>query len=72
MPYVLQPVLGSSIFLYGSEHDATQGANWGGSGVLVGVGSIANPFRVHLYAVTNAHVVEQCPVARIVDKIGEA
>lgn len=71
MPYVLPAVLGSSIFLYGSEDDATQGANWGGSGVLVGIPSQAKPTRVHLYAVTNDHVIQGCPVIRLVNKAGE-
>src|ERR1700726_772275 len=66
VPYVLPPVLGSSIFLYGSEADAKDGANWGGSGVLVGVPSKSNPSRVHLCAVTNDHVIHQCPVMRLV------
>jgi hypothetical protein len=65
-------VLGSSIFLYGSERDATEGANWGGSGVLIGVPSRANQSRVHLYAVTNDHVADGCPVVRLVNKAGGA
>jgi hypothetical protein len=72
VPYVPPYVLGSSIFLYGSERDATEGANWGGSGVLVGIPSEANPSRVHLYAVTNDHVVDGCPVVRLVNRAGEA
>jgi hypothetical protein len=71
VPYVLRPVLGSSIFLYGSERDATDGANWGGSGVLVGINSTANHSRVHLYAVTNDHVAKPCPVIRLVNKRGD-
>jgi hypothetical protein len=71
VPYVLPGLLGSSIFLYGSERDATEGANWGGSGVLVGIPSKVNPSRTHLYAVTNDHVVDACPVARLVKTDGD-
>lgn len=71
VPFVKRPVLGSSIFLYGSERDAKEGANWGGSGVLVGVSSTANPSRVHLYAVTNDHVAKPCPVVRLVNRTGD-
>lgn len=68
---MLVPVLGSSIFLYGSEGDAIDGAHWGGSGALVGIDSTANPSWVHLYAVTNQHVAERCPVARLVNMQGD-
>jgi hypothetical protein len=71
LPYVDPDLLGSSIFLYGSESEATEGANWGGSGVLVGVSAQANPSRVHIYAVTNDHVVDVCPVARLVKHNGD-
>jgi hypothetical protein len=71
VPYVNLATLGSSIFLYGSESDASEGANWGGSGLLVGVPSQANPSRVHLYAVTNDHVADGCPVVRLVNVLGE-
>lgn len=71
VPFIALPAVGSSIFLYGSEGDAHDGANWGGSGVLVGIPSIANKSRVHLYAVTNDHVAIGCPVVRLVDKAGK-
>jgi hypothetical protein len=73
VPFVHPSLLGSSIFLYGSEDDARAGANWGGSGVLVGIRSKANPSRTHLYAVTNDHVVTQagCTVVRLVKRDGE-
>ena len=66
MPFVFQGLLGTSIFLDGSERDATEGANWGGSGFLVGIPSHVNPSRTHLYAVTNDHVIHACPVIRLV------
>lgn len=72
MPYVNPELLGSSIFLYGSESDASNGANWGGSGVLVGIQSQASPSHAHLYAVTNDHVVQNCPVARLVRQNGDS
>jgi hypothetical protein len=72
VPFVRRPVLGCSIFLYNSEDDATQGTNWGGSGLLVGIPSQANPSRVHLYAVTNDHVAISCPVPRLVNRTGDA
>jgi hypothetical protein len=71
VPYVHPGVLRSSIFLYGSERDAREGANWGGSGALVGIPSKANPSRTHLYAVTNDHVVSACPVVRLVKTDGD-
>lgn len=72
VPHILPSFLGSSIFLYASKRDATEGANWGGSGVFVGIESAANPSRVHLYAVTNDHVARSCPVVRLVDRHGDA
>lgn len=72
VPYLRPHVLGSSVFLYGSESDAEEGADWGGSGVLVGIDSTANRSRVHLYAVTNDHVAKECPVARLVNRRGDA
>jgi len=71
VPYIDRYLLGSSIFLYGTEIDASEGANWGGSGVLVGVPSQANPSRAHLYAVTNDHVADGCPVVRLVKRNGD-
>jgi len=64
VPHIPPELLESSIFLYGSQRDAESGANWGGSGVLVGFGAIKS--RVHLYAATNTHVAEQCPVIRLI------
>jgi hypothetical protein len=71
MPYVNPNLPGSAIFLYGSGHDAIEGANWGGSGVIVGIPSQANPSRAHLYAVTNDHIIHQCPVVRLVKEDGQ-
>jgi hypothetical protein len=71
VPFVMPGLLDSSIFLYGTERDANEGANWGGSGVLVGVPSQANPSRTHLYAVSNDHVIHACPVIRLVRVDGD-
>lgn len=46
-----------SIYLYSSRDAANEGSASGGSGFLVHVPSKANPGYVHLYAVTNRHVV---------------
>ncbi len=70
VPYVPEPDLGCSIFLYPSEADANAGANWGGSGFVLGTSSKADPTRVHLYAVTADHVASGCPIIRIVDRAG--
>ena len=71
VPYIPPAPLGCPIFLYGSERDANEGANWGGSGALIGILSEVNPSRVHLYAVTNDHVVDGCPVVRLVKSNGD-
>jgi hypothetical protein len=70
VPFVEPSLLGSSIFLYGTERDAEKGSNWGGSGVLVGIPSEVNPSRVHLYAVTNDHVARRCSVVRLAKRKG--
>lgn len=71
MPFVQPGLLGTSIFLYASECDARDGANWGGSGFLLGFPSRANPSRTHLYAVSNDHVIHACPVIRLVKVNGD-
>lgn len=71
VPYIHRGLLGTSIFLYGSESDASQGANWGGSGFLVGISSVVNPSRTHLYAVSNDHVIHSCPVIRLIKVNGD-
>lgn len=63
MPYIAPGLLESSVFLYPSEDDARNRANWGGSGVVMGIPM--DHYRVHLYAVTNDHVAQQCPVIRL-------
>jgi hypothetical protein len=46
------------IYLYPSEHDAHVGTRAGGSGFLLGFDSDRVPGRQIVYAVTNAHVIE--------------
>jgi hypothetical protein len=67
VPYVPQRFVGCSVFLYGSAADAETGTGWGGSGFLVGVPAPSEVGRawVHLYAVTNDHVIHQSPVIRL-------
>jgi len=62
MPRIEDRLLKSVIYLYKSKDDAESGAP-GGSGCLVGE-PCAIPEAVFLFAVTNAHVAELCPVIR--------
>jgi hypothetical protein len=65
MPRIDDTVLDRAIFLYGSEDDADEGANSGGSGFLVGEARDDGDGR-HIYAVTNSHVIAGgCPVIRL-------
>lgn len=57
MPRIAQRFIGTSLYLYDTFDAARQGSRSGGSGMLVGQPSMS-PSWVHLYAVTNAHVVE--------------
>jgi hypothetical protein len=58
MPRVPDFVLNCVVYLYCSEDDAKDGSTYGGTGFLLGVPSeMAKPF-VHLYVVTNRHLVE--------------
>lgn len=72
VPFVPPSLLGSSVFLYGSESDARKGTHWGGSGFLLGVSvpSEVGPAWVHLYAVTNDHVRRTAPVVRLTRRNG--
>lgn len=55
------------VYLYPSVDDAETGQRAGGTGFLVGVPGNTSTTRVHLYAVTNAHVIYEghAPVVRI-------
>lgn len=58
MPRIDDRLLDSVVYLYDSEKSANSGEKNGGSGFIVGVPSEANPSKLYIYAVTNAHVVE--------------
>jgi hypothetical protein len=57
MPRIHQRLVGTSLYIYASPEDAKNGSSNGGSGVLIGQPSGRYPGMVHVYAVTNAHVV---------------
>ncbi len=68
MPRIDDSVLDCALYLYPSEEDAIQGTDYGGRGFLVGVPigwdcdgwTASRSMRsVHIYAVTNAHVIEE-------------
>lgn len=59
MPRIQQRVVGTSLYMYKTSAAAQDGVARGGSGVLIGQPSDRVPDLVHLYAVTNAHVVER-------------
>ena len=50
-------LLNCAVYLYPSKEDAEDGKNAGGSGFLVSIPARVEPW-VHLYVVTNKHVVE--------------
>src|SRR5271166_1331413 len=59
MPRIPDRYLDCVIYLYGSEADAEDGLQTGGSGFLVGVPTTdLTTNAVILYAVTNRHVIE--------------
>jgi hypothetical protein len=58
MPRIDDHFLDCSIYLYDSEQSARAGVRSGGSGFLAHVIS-RHPNLVHVYAVTNRHVIEQ-------------
>jgi hypothetical protein len=77
VPYVDPRYRDCAIYLYPSKQAARDGVTAGGSGFLVGVPARTVPGRVHLYAVTNEHVVHPVeghpnPVIRLNDKGGSA
>jgi hypothetical protein len=66
VPYIEPEIQGCSVFLYETVNDAEAGARYGGSGFLISTRSEADPSIVHLYAVSNAHVVRNFPIIRLV------
>jgi hypothetical protein len=66
VPRIEDELLDSVIFLYPSEDHARMGTKNGGSGFLVGQPSGRYADMVHLYAVTNSHVINGgCPIVRL-------
>ena len=58
MPPIPKQFLDCSVYFYSSEQAAKDGERFGGSGFLVHILS-EHEGMVHLYAVTNEHVIEQ-------------
>jgi hypothetical protein len=77
VPYIPPQFRDCAIYLYPTEQAAKAGQAVGGSGFLVGVRSLTIPGRIHLYAVTNEHVVRPArgntnPIIRLNDRSGNA
>src|SRR5579864_5214649 len=65
LPRVPPDILNSIIYLYPDLDSAETGAEIGGSGCLVSMKS-EKPGRRHVYALTNAHVIEDgCTIVRV-------
>jgi hypothetical protein len=71
MPRILEDYLECVIYLYSSYEAAENGERIGGTGFLVAIPSTAE--GVHLYAVTNSHVIREgiSPVIRINARQGD-
>ena len=73
MPRIAQSLIDSSLYMYRTVAEAETGTRTGGSGFLVGQPCDHGSAEVHLYAVTNAHVVEKGGrVARAMRRDGTA
>lgn len=64
VPRIDDQFLGTAIYLYRNRIDAENNARSGGSGFLVGHIDMHSTI-MHIYAVTNVHVIDDCPVIRI-------
>src|SRR5437867_3566902 len=65
LPRVRPHYLNSIIYLYRNGDDAETGVEISGSGFFVGMESSVDG-KTHIYAVTNAHVIDDgCPVVRV-------
>jgi hypothetical protein len=64
MPRVGDSVLRSVVYLYPSVEAAEKGVAIGGTGFLLGMPSETHRGRVHYYALTNYHVVNDAPIIR--------
>ena len=60
MPRIKDEILDSVFYLYPSIEAAQSGESAGGTGFLIGISSVTQPEAwVHIYAVTNSHVVRE-------------
>jgi hypothetical protein len=59
MPRIDDRLLDSVIYFYASEKSANAGERLGGSGFVVGIPSNTYPGKLYIYAITNAHVIEE-------------
>ena len=64
MPHIPDFVADCAIYLYESKHAAVHGQDAGGSGFLVHIPSSVDPRALHVYAVTNSHLVDGSKDAR--------
>lgn len=71
LPFIEREYVGSSICVYPDEAAAAAGVGAGGSGLLIGLQSSGLVPTVHLYAVTNDHVIQRTPVVSLVTEHGE-
>ncbi len=70
MPRIPDRLVDAVIYLYPSVDDAQRGTRYGGCGFIVGMpvadAALAARNLVHVYAVSNAHVVRGAPAASVV------
>lgn len=59
MPRIPDYISNSIVYLYGDEISAETGEDAGGSGFLLAIDSEVCPTACHVYAITNAHVIEK-------------
>src|SRR5687768_15746781 len=60
MPRIRDEILDSVFYLYPTADAAKSGESAGGTGFLVAIRSVTQPeFFVHIYAVTNSHVIRE-------------
>jgi|SRR5579863_8118955 len=66
MPRIPEALTNSIVYLYEDTLASEQGEDAGGSGFLLAMSSEVRPPAMHVYAVTNAHVIETgCTCVRI-------
>src|SRR5436190_21482298 len=80
MPRFWDAYLDDVFFVYPSKSEAERGDPHGGSGVFIGMPFETIPSRVHTYAITNRHVIDEIkqadsggnPIIRLNDYSGGA